>query len=149
MSQKHSCHCWEKGRKNYIFCCVQTKTNHTFGWNCHTKRTLLRKLKKKLMLKTWNKSFQATYTCRKRTLTAMAQIKNPSSAKQWKPSSGIGVFLQQKYTLPFLSEVDSNFFNWPKWTKPSEYIIFCCLIGYFTNVHNTSLFLQSYRTLKF
>lgn len=101
------------------------------------------------MLKLETNLYKQLIQCRKRTLTAMAQIKNPSSAKQWKFSSGIGVFLQQKYTLPFLSEVDSNFFNWPKWTKPSEYIIFCCLVGYFTNVHNTPLFLQSYRTLKF
>ena len=58
-------------------------------------------------------------------------------------------FSYNKSILPFLSEVDSNFFNWPKWTKPAEYIIFCCLVGYFSNVHNTPLFLQSYRTLKF
>ena len=53
----------------------------------------VKKVKKETNAEIWNKSFQATYKCRKRTVTAMVQIKNLSSAKQWKLSSGIGVFL--------------------------------------------------------
>lgn len=42
---------------------------------------------------------------------------------------------------PFVPKMDSDFFNRAKWTEPSPNIIFSCLVGYFTNVHYTSLFL--------